>query len=351
MNQSTRLKKVAVSAAMMKTMIVVSMTSRRVGQTTLATSLRTCWMNWVGLVLVAMSVLSAVLFGARYALHAPFSSHRRHDRPVRPRIAPGKPRFGHNARPGKAQVLTDCQVFAMSSAQAPSDAARAEFAARLARVTNRDNAGILMVGPSEQIVLPRKTVVRKAKSAEIAGNALYPLSLLAAGVLGALGVVAGRYATFHLAQPLIEEPGSMAELVLGGVIGLAAAFGLSQLFKLSSKEHAALQGIGVFVMSCAFHNIMHIAPGPAAMAFSPDYVQRITELSPPNSLRIGRNYYTLDGSVPPEDPVLAEPAAGTVSAEAAPAEAEKPAVTILRAGHDGTKTKAGHKTVKAAAGD
>ena len=40
-----------------------------------------------------------------------------------------------------------------------------------------------------------------------------------------------------------------------------------------------------------------------------------------------------------------------MSAEAAPAEAEKPAVTILRAGHDSTKTKAGHKTVKAAAGD
>jgi hypothetical protein len=35
---------------MMKTMIVVNSTSRRVGQTTLETSARTCWINWIGLV-------------------------------------------------------------------------------------------------------------------------------------------------------------------------------------------------------------------------------------------------------------------------------------------------------------
>ena len=53
---STKLKKVAVKAAMINTMIVVKTTSRRVGQTTLATSARTCCRNWIGFI-VAMVVL------------------------------------------------------------------------------------------------------------------------------------------------------------------------------------------------------------------------------------------------------------------------------------------------------
>ena len=43
-------KKVAKSVAMIMTMTVVSMVSRRVGQTTLAVSARTCWMNCRGFV-------------------------------------------------------------------------------------------------------------------------------------------------------------------------------------------------------------------------------------------------------------------------------------------------------------
>ena len=53
MARSTKLKNVAVRAAIMNTMIVVKTTSRLVGQTTLATSARTCCKNWTGFV-VAM---------------------------------------------------------------------------------------------------------------------------------------------------------------------------------------------------------------------------------------------------------------------------------------------------------
>ena len=118
------------------------------------------------------------------------------------------------------------------------------------------------------------------------------------------------------------------------------------MFKLSSKEHAALQGFGVFLMSCAFHNLMHWMPGPAALAFSPEYVARILQDSPPNSLRVGGNYYTLDGSS------AAAPAADAeeTATAAAPA-ADKPNVTILRTEHDASKGGSGHKTIKAGTGD
>ena len=66
-DRSTIEKKTAVSAARMKTMIVVSNTSRRVGQTTLETSERTCWINWIGFV-IAMLAPVFELIRCRYAL-------------------------------------------------------------------------------------------------------------------------------------------------------------------------------------------------------------------------------------------------------------------------------------------
>jgi hypothetical protein len=64
---STRLKKVAVRAAMINTMIVVSTTSRREGQTTLAISARAWAMNCVGVVFVAMVGSDPSYHRGRYA--------------------------------------------------------------------------------------------------------------------------------------------------------------------------------------------------------------------------------------------------------------------------------------------
>ena len=77
--QSNIPKKVAASALITKTMPVVSNTSRRVGQVTLETSERTCWINWKGFV-VAICILS-VNYSAHLSLWAAdfkstYSAHR-----------------------------------------------------------------------------------------------------------------------------------------------------------------------------------------------------------------------------------------------------------------------------------
>ena len=73
-SQSTKKKNSAVSSAMMKTMIEVSVTSRRVGQTTLDTSVRTCWMNCKGLVR-AMDDLPDLIWGQIRVSGAHFKRH------------------------------------------------------------------------------------------------------------------------------------------------------------------------------------------------------------------------------------------------------------------------------------
>lgn len=229
----------------------------------------------------------------------------------------------------------------MSSPAAASDDARLEFAARVERVRNRDRGSILMVGPSEQIVLPSKQQVQQGKSREIARNATYPAALAGAFLLGFIAVIFSRYATFHLASAYTETPGSAAELAISAAVALCAVFVLSQMFRLGNKQYQALQAAGVFVMSCVFHNLIHWFPEPAATAFSPAYVAAVTSTSPANSFRLGSRYFVLDLPAPAvEGGAVAEPAEA-----AAPA---APEVTRVELQHSKGTTKVTHKTVKSA---
>ncbi len=118
---------------------------------------------------------------------------------------------------------------------------------------------------------------------EIAGNLLYPLSLAGAFLLGLLAVGLGRYIRFHLADGAAGDQTADLDLMITAGFGLTASFVLAQVFRLSSKEHVALQGIGVFVALCTFHNLFHWAPEPMATVFSPGYVAEMQEMAPANS--------------------------------------------------------------------
>lgn len=169
------------------------------------------------------------------------------------------------------------------------------FAARLARVqvggpnTNRT----IFIGQDEQVHLGKKVVVKQSKSREFAGNAVYPLSLIGAFCLGLVAVALGFYARYQLMAGQAELEDADLEMALSGVIGIALSFVLAQMFRLTSKEHKAMQSAGVFVMVCAFHNFAFWAPGPMTLLFSPEYVARIQTEAPPNSARFRGAYFPL----------------------------------------------------------
>lgn len=151
-----------------------------------------------------------------------------------------------------------------------------------------------------------------AAGREIAANALYPLSLAGAFLLGLLAVGLGRYIRFHLADGAAGDQTSDMDLLITVGFGMAASFVLAQMFRLSSKEHVGLQGVGVMVAVCTFHNLFHWAPGPMAAVFSPGYVAEMQDLAPANTAVFRGMVFNL------VEPPVPETAAGEEAQPAAP---------------------------------
>ncbi len=206
-----------------------------------------------------------------------------------------------------------------------------DFQARLDRIRVNNGQSVMMVGQDEQYVLTRKEIVQTSRGREISGNLVYPASLLGAVVLGMVAVFASHYIRFQLMAGAVQSADPATEMLVVAGIGLAASFVLSQAFKLTTKEHRTLQGIGVFLMVCLFHNLSHWLPGPMSLAFSPEYVQTMTLGSPPNSFQFRGTYFPLFDTARPEDaPILASaPKDGTTNA---PAKAETPLPVVRKGG-------------------
>ncbi len=190
-----------------------------------------------------------------------------------------------------------------------------------------------MVGQDEQHVLTRKVVVQQSRGREIAGNLLYPASLLGAVLLGMLAVAVSHYVRFHLMSGAVTPTDPDTEMLMVGGIGIAASFVMSQMFRLTSGLQRCLQGVGVFLMVCTFHNLPHWLPGPMAAAFSPSYVETMVAASPPNSFRFSGNYFPLfvATDVPADTATGAFPADEAAQPTAAPS-AEPKKMPILRKG-------------------
>jgi hypothetical protein len=228
-----------------------------------------------------------------------------------------------------------------------------EFAARLARVKTggANTKSTIFVGQDEQHHMTREVPQKQAKSKELASNALYPLTLVAAFLLGLLATAVGRYARFQLwaGQEAMGDDADL-EMAISFGIGLMLSFVLAQMFRLTSKEHKGLQGMGVFVMVCGFHNFAHWLPGPMSVLFSPAYVADVQINSPANSAKFRGVYFPLfdTGStalamLPADDaaPVAEQP-------ECAPA----PGADVVMLQTENAKkpkkaAKNGHKTVAA----
>ncbi len=197
-----------------------------------------------------------------------------------------------------------------------------DFAERLERIRAKRGQAQILIGTDQQIVLPRKAVPQVSRRAEIARNALQPLSLIGALGLGMIAVAIGSYARFHLTSGA-ELADSDLEMLAGLGLGLAISFILAQAFRLTSAQHRAMQAAGVFVMVGLFHNLAHWLPGPMALAFSPAHVQRLAAATPPNSFRFRGAYVPLfDTAAPPaaEAPALAALPATEAAPQAAAAD-------------------------------
>lgn len=227
------------------------------------------------------------------------------------------------------------------------------FSARLVRIRNGapNTKGTIFVGQDEQHHLTRDMPQKQSKGKEVASNSLYPLSLLGAFALGLFGAALGIYARFHLmtGKDGLTEDADL-EMALSGGVGLMLAFVLAQIFRLTSKEHRGLQGVGVFVMICGFHNFAFWAPAPMAALFSPAYVAAIQIDAPPNSAKFRGVYFPIFDTGTTTTALADDPdATAATAADCPPAGGTE--VVLLQTDNAKKVKKSGHKTVAAVKSD
>jgi hypothetical protein len=165
-----------------------------------------------------------------------------------------------------------------------------EYTARLARVSANRGRSVIMVGADESFVFDPQKLVLMSRQREIAGNLAQPAAFVGAFALGMGAVVLGHIARFHAmsGEPKLND--ADMEMAVSAAIGLFLAFALSHLLRLASSQHLALQGIGVLLMVCSFHNLFFWAPAAMSAAFSPEYQSRIIVTAKPNSFQLRGEY-------------------------------------------------------------
>ncbi len=160
--------------------------------------------------------------------------------------------------------------------------ASSDFQARLERI----NKGEVHV--ADGVVVPER---REAADVKLTGglieNALYPLSLVGAFLLGVMAVFFSRFARIHLLGTADPETDIMLALVADGAMALAIGFMFKQAFRLEGAQWASAQTMGVTVMVASMHNLFHMNPFLFSLIFTPEYVDAVLSYTEFRTLMAG----------------------------------------------------------------
>lgn len=148
------------------------------------------------------------------------------------------------------------------------------FAERLSRI-----------GP-ETGQAPRRPHREHSRRREVLENLRYAMAIPGAFLLAVLAGMFSRFVAFQLvwgaSVPKAAAPRLAVVNVGGGaqahaeiILGFIVAFILLQLFRLARRDLNSVQIPGVFLGLGLVHNIAFLAPGPAAVIFSREWVAAV----------------------------------------------------------------------------
>lgn len=169
-----------------------------------------------------------------------------------------------------------------------TDVMRSEFDARLRRISagTGHTKSTIFVGLDESYrYVPRPQVRRKRADSE-PGAAGYLLSLILALLLGLVAALLELSARYHLGGDFGRDLSPAYDLGANLGLGLILGCVLTQILRLRGAEHVVLQFIGVALMLCTYHNLVHLAPDAFAAAFAPGWVELVVSQSEANSIII-----------------------------------------------------------------
>lgn len=153
-----------------------------------------------------------------------------------------------------------------------------DFVARVARVKRNlaSSEQLLFVGVDEVYSMPRRE--RKASTSRgraMFGNLIYPMSMVAAVLLGAVSHGLGQVARFHIQGMPDLKANPDIEMLVQTVLGILILMVLGFVLGLNSKTFTTLKSVGVVVGLLTFHNAVHLWPRLFAVLTSEIWVNQV----------------------------------------------------------------------------
>jgi hypothetical protein len=160
------------------------------------------------------------------------------------------------------------------------DYQKREFQGRLDRIQSTQSMLMLNLNRLQ----PNLDPIEEA-SLHFAKNAIYPLSLIGAFLLGMLSVLIGQFVRVNLIG--VGQPDQLWLAVADLIMATMIIFSIKSMFHLPLKELVFSQTIGVVLMFLTLHNFVLLAPFPFAVLMSPEWVQLIQDGTHLGTLRLG----------------------------------------------------------------
>ncbi len=134
-------------------------------------------------------------------------------------------------------------------------------------------------------------------------NLRYPALLVAAAMAGMLGVFVARFVRFHLTGGTLAggEAADLTMLIDGGLAAMAS-FLVFSLLRFDGKDLKAAQTVGVAIMICTMHNLVHAAPRVFDAVFSPAWTAEVMEATQPKSILFRGVSFVVVPEEEPEQP-------------------------------------------------
>ncbi|MEL6521969.1 MAG: hypothetical protein AAFQ66_13460 [Pseudomonadota bacterium] len=126
---------------------------------------------------------------------------------------------------------------------------------------------------------------KRSQSAEMTSNAMYPLSIAAAFVLGILTVLIARYVRFQLfGMPGGGEDVLADQLLMDAVMSSVIGMAIRMATNMTSAIHTSAKGFGITTGVLTMHMAVHRMPDLFEMMFSREWVLAVISTTDPNGV-------------------------------------------------------------------
>ena len=166
------------------------------------------------------------------------------------------------------------------------DRQKEQFSDRLQRIAagGENTMGQIYVGSAEDSVRDKRGKGGVSALPTLRETIGYPMSIVGAFLIGMLAVFITRYVRYTVAGGTLTGEDADIMMAIDGGLALAIGFVLKQIFRFSGKAQETAKTVGIFVMICVMHNLVHMWPGAFEMAFSPEWVTDVIETTEPKTI-------------------------------------------------------------------